>query len=185
MPLIHICIYIYAHRVRLELMRCDTTPLHVHTPHMVRIIPPGCKFQKSEGPPGNTGDPFSSSFLAQIVCEWRNLDIDHDDFRRWFQLCPPHVLNPVTDLNTRSHFWQNLGHADNLDFLKPRFFDAREIQSLVTRDTSRSLHTCPDSFLRSLFFDDFCCRDPLSPSFIWPNHIQKKNSRHQLWWFSM
>ena len=56
------------------------------------------KFHKSEGPHESMVEtPFSRRFLRSYRIKMKNLDIDHDDFRRTFQLCPPEVLNARTE----------------------------------------------------------------------------------------
>ena len=98
--------------------------------------------------------PLSSAGWVHQVFKWRILDINYDDFRRRFQLCPPQVLNPTTYAEAQQRFCQNLEI-----FLEIKFYYVSwcQMSSLVTPHTVGSLHMCLGSFSRSLISDDFWC----------------------------
>ena len=84
--------------------------------------PPVGKFQKSERPPAAVVETHVHLVsYGQIVFKRRILDIDYDDFRRRFQLCPPQVLNQSAEGETLLRFSQNLGDLQNIVFLKSSF----------------------------------------------------------------
>ena len=72
--------------------------------------------------------PFRQVSFGRIVSTWRILDIDPDDFRRRFQLCPPQILNPTTAGDTHPQFWQHLENLEKSDFLKSRFMKSRGVK---------------------------------------------------------
>ena len=69
------------------------------------------------------------SFKSQILSKWRILDSDPHDFQRRFQLCPPQVLNPTTDIVLSSYFDEIHGISGKNDFLKSRFMKSRGVKS--------------------------------------------------------
>ena len=90
--------------------------------------PPGGTFQKSGGPHASGPGPRKSRFQKSNCIQMKNSRFRLNDFQRIFQLCPPQVLNPPTDVGPGQHFGHDLGDLEKIDFLKSSFMKSRGVK---------------------------------------------------------